>query len=960
MVQNVPFDYEQTPRVHLPTLVQELQNEGLTLQSNAVIPDITGDIVIDSRKITKGSVYIAITGGTHDGHRFIRDAVGAGAAIILCEKKDPQITAPQILVRNSREAWAWSCSLAYGHPGLGLKLIGVTGTNGKTSTVWMIRAILNAYGIKTATIGTLGFYCGEEHFETTHTTPDPPVLYGLLARAKQQGVTTLAMEVSSHAIAQKKLGPLKFHAAGMTSFSQDHLDLHGTMEEYLETKLTLFRQMLTPGAKIFLHESVAELCRSAIPADAAFTIYGHNAPEHLKLTSRTRHTRDATEVTMTDAHAIHSVYHIPFIGEIFANNFAGAMIAVSAVIKDVFASEDSSRISRSILPVPGRLEPVKNEKPWRPLVLVDYSHTPDALEKALEEARRVTSGKLFCIFGCGGDRDRTKRPLMAAIAARLADLTCITSDNPRTENPDAIIQEAAAGLPSDARESALLITDRKAAIQTVLKRAGGCDTVLIAGKGHETYQIIGHEKRHFSDVEEAARFLQTPRSWGVVGAGVSGLAAAFFLRKHGESVVVSDGGKVSAESEEALRRAGVKLFQGGHDLSHMAGVECLALSPGVPKTNLLLIDAENKHLPLATEIDLGLEHFKGALISVTGTNGKSTTCALIEHSLKALGRHAKACGNIGVPPTALSNDDNRGDAFWVCELSSYQLERSHKLPTKVAIVTSFSFDHLARHGSLRDYFLCKWQVASGLTKDDLLILRAEAYHQALSVGVSLPPSRILVIYDGKPETKLLSDPRVVSWWIDAGHIHSLEGVVSELSGFELTGVHNAVNAAFCTATILHVLRCSVSEINQSFRAFQGLPYRCQPVGKTRLGDPITNDSKSTNLESTIIALLSVPKPVILLMGGAGKGESYHDLNKHTRHLRGILTFGASRDVIARDCPPDLLLGTYLHMADAVREALAQADRLGCGILFSPGCASFDEFRNYEHRGEEFNRLVVSK
>ena len=961
MAQNVLFDHEQTPKIHLPSLVKELQKQGLIAPNPVSVPDLTGDIVIDSRKVTPGCVYIAITGGTHDGHKFISDAVKAGARLIICEKKDSQSAIPQLVVRHSREAWAWACSLAHDHPGSSLKLIGVTGTNGKTSTVWMIRGVLAAFKIKTATIGTLGFYCGEEHFETQHTTPDPPVLYALLARAKRQGVTTLAMEVSSHAIAQKKLAPLKFLAAGMTSFSQDHLDLHGTMAEYLETKLTLFRQMLAPRATVFLHESVAKLCLPAIPKDAAIKVYGHGDTGDLQLASRTKHTRDATEVSLTMRdHSNPVVYQIPFIGQIFANNFAGALIAASPLAKGVFDSSRSAEVSKHILPVPGRLEPVKSSKPWRPLVLVDYSHTPDALEKALEEARKVTTGKLICVFGCGGDRDRSKRPLMADISSRLADLTLITSDNPRTEDPDAIIQETASGIPVHLRGQALLITDRRIAIQTALRRAGGSDTVLIAGKGHETYQIIGKEKSHFSDVEEAAKDLHRHRTWCVIGAGVSGLAAALFLRAQGEGVVVSDGGSVASASQEKLVRAGVRLYQGGHDLSHLVDVDCVALSPGVPKTNILLAEVLKTSLPYATEIDLGLEHFAGSLISVTGTNGKSTTCALIEHSLRQLGKTAKACGNIGVPPTAIDEKENRSDAFWVCELSSYQLERTHRLPTKVAIITSFSFDHLARHGSLQDYFACKWHVTEGLTGDDLLILRAEAYHQALAMAFTFPTSQILVIYDDKSDVKDQSTEGIVRWWIEAGHIHSRDGMVSNLEGFALRGVHNGVNAAFCIGTLSHLLKASTADINRSMQSFQGLPYRCQPVGATKRGHPIINDSKSTNLESTVIALSSVDKPVVLLMGGAGKGESYQDIKKHRVRLRGIIAFGASRGEITRDCPQELLLGSYPHMADAVREALAKADELDCGVLFSPGCASFDEFRNYEHRGEEFNRLMTAR
>lgn len=956
--QNAPFNLQATPRVAASTLVQELVRQGVASES-LKIDNAEGDIVIDSRKITPGCIYIAIKGGTHDGHAFIDEAFKKGAALVVCEKKSPAATGPQLVVRNSREAWAWACSLAYSHPGEKLKLIGVTGTNGKTSTVWMIKGILEAFKIETATIGTLGFYCGNEHFETEHTTPDPPVLYNILAEVARRGIGTVAMEVSSHALTQKKLSPLKYAVAGMTSFSQDHLDLHGTMEEYLATKLTLFKNMLLPGAKVFLHLSVEKLARSSVPKGCDLKVYGHEDDLDLSLSSRTTHTRDGSNVSIKMADGKSLTFQIPFIGEIFCNNFAGALIAASAQSADVFKSKSSDSVSHAIKPVPGRLEPVKTIKPWQPLVLVDYSHTPDALEKALEEARAVTPGKLISVFGCGGDRDKTKRPLMGEISTRLADFTFITSDNPRTEDPDTIIREIEIGAkrsPGDFKS----ISDRHTAIREALAIAGGADTVLIAGKGHEHYQIIGREKKHFSDVEEAQTIFAKGRNWCVIGGGVSGQAAALYLRCCGENVVVSDGGKVSDAIKEKLTAAGIQLFQGGHDLSHLKDAECVLLSPGVPQTNPLFVEARKRKLPLATEIDLGVEHFKGSLVSVTGTNGKSTTCAMIEHSFKELGHHAKACGNIGVPPTALTPRDREADAFWVCELSSYQLEHSHRLPTRVAVITSFSFDHLARHGSLKEYFACKWRVAESLGEKDLLLLRGEVLVQAKNMGFSLPKCRVVVVHDAKSAEK--SSENTQHWWIDdrAKKIFSDANVVADLKSFSLTGIHNAVNAAFCLAAVHHLISKPFDDIVTSIANFQGLPYRCQIVGKTSGGFDIINDSKSTNLESTLIALSSVANPAILMMGGAGKGESYKDLEKAKDKIAGLIAFGASRDDISRDAPKALLLGSHPKMRDAVDEALKAAKRMGCGILFSPGCASFDEFRNYEHRGDEFNKQVLAR
>lgn len=957
MPQNNPFNLDTTPAVRLKELARELFNAGVCAGDILNLADSSGEIVTDSRKIKPGCVYIAIRGQSHDGHQHIELAATQRAGLVVCETRNPNANVPQLLVRNSREAWAWACSLAYGHPGNALRLIGVTGTNGKTSTVWMIRSILNALGIKTATLGTLGFYVGDEHFETTHTTPDPPVLFAMLRAAKTTGCEVVAMEVSSHALVQEKLSPLRFCAAGMTSFSQDHLDFHGTMSEYFAAKMTLFKRLLQPNAEVFLHGSVANARLKEIPASAEITTYGHQSGCDLEITSTSSSVRGSTDITIKKSNSTEQdlTYQIPFIGEIFSENFTAALLAVRGIYPDVLAHKNTKKISAAVQPVPGRLQPVRSNKPWRPLVLVDYAHTPDALEKSLEVARSITDGKLICVFGCGGDRDKSKRPLMGAIAARLADHTFVTSDNPRTENPDLIIQEIASGIAN--KKNIALITDRKQAIETAIQAYGGSDTVLIAGKGHEDYQIHGHDKHHFSDTEEAAAALLTSKKWCVIGAGVSGCAAALFLRRAGEDVVVSDGGSIPETTRTTLLQAGIAVFDGGHDVRHLDGVKAVAVSPGVPSTNIILERALTQALPVATEIDLGMEFFRGSLISVTGTNGKSTTCALLEHTLTALGKNARACGNIGLPPTALEPQTWDDRSFWICELSSYQLERSHKLPTKVAIFTSFSFDHLARHGSLKEYFLCKWKVMSGLKEKNLVILRGDVFTQALQMGAEMPPAKVIVIHDQKPNS-IEEKGQITHWWLNGRAVESTTGTVANLDGFKLSGIHNMVNAAFCLATTQHLLGLSVQEIAPCFNTFSGLPYRCQQVGLTSSGKPIINDSKSTNLESTMIALSACEKPVVLLMGGAGKGESYKDLVQAKQKIAALVLFGASRADIHRDAPPGVACSEHVLMKNAVHEAALLAEKFNCGILFSPGCASFDEFRNYEHRGEEFNRILL--
>ncbi len=717
---------------------------------------------------------------------------------------------------------------------------------------------------------------------------------------------------------------------------------------------------MLPNAPIFLHESVFKGCLPHIAKTNIVTVYGQDRSCDLILAAAPSTVRGSTDVSIRYASQM-LAYQIPFIGNIFSENFAGALLAAQSIKVDALQPGCCDRISAATLPVPGRLQPVRSLKPWRPLILVDYAHTPDALEKSLQVARSVTvnDGRLICVFGCGGDRDKSKRPIMGSIAAILSDHVYVTNDNPRTEEPEAIIQDIAGGLNASEKTRTTFLVDRKQAIFAAVSNCGGSDTVLIAGKGHEDYQIIGKEKFHFSDVDEAAAALDQPRNWCVIGAGVSGRAAALYLKNNGDTVVVSDGGIIPSSTKDILKSAKISFFDGGHALEHLSGVQAVAVSPGVSETNIILDQAIKSQLPTATEIDLGMEFFKGVLISVTGTNGKSTTCAMIEHALVVLGKKARACGNIGLPPTALAPQTWDEDSFWICELSSYQLERSHKIPTKVAIFTSFSFDHLARHGSLREYFQCKWRAVSDLGPNDLVLLRSDVYEQALQMNFAMPQAKIIIIHDTRPS--ILQDSNGIKhWWIQDGVIVCAEGVLSDLKDFTLSGTHNAVNAAFCLATVQHLLSLPLPAITAGISGFSGLPYRCQIVGKTAQGHTIINDSKSTNLESTLIALSACDRPVVLLMGGAGKGESYKNLDQTKQKIAALISFGASREEIKRDAPHGIICADFLQMQDAVEHATSLATKLNCGILFSPGCASFDEFRNYEHRGEEFNRLILPR
>jgi UDP-N-acetylmuramoyl-L-alanyl-D-glutamate--2,6-diaminopimelate ligase len=495
-------------------LVQSLEQAGLLVQKR--IADDTAPInkiSVDSRKISAGDLFIAYKGVASDGHAYIETALRQGATLVILEDASflPQVADhSHILVKDSREAWAYAEALYYDNPHLKMKFIGVTGTNGKTSSVWMIRQILDNMNVSCMGIGTLGIQLGASTFETSHTTPDPDILFQKIAQAVGQGVKVVAMEVSSHSLEQRKLGPIRFHVAGFTSFSQDHLDYHQTMDHYLAAKKLLFSDYLIPsGSVICLHESVAPLLADMTFA-ASLCVYGegnYTVPAAMAKQPAFFSRFHLENVTPAQSHVVIDLNGtkmrsaVSFFGNVFLGNLLGAVTMATQLVE---RSVDE-RLLSSLRPVPGRLEPVR-VCDQQPGVFVDYAHTPDALEKVLKIAREFCRGHLWVIFGCGGDRDRKKRPLMAQVAEAVADEVVVTSDNPRTEVPEAIVQEIVTGFKKGVPRQ--VIVKREEAISYAVKHAKVNDLIIVAGKGHEDYQIIGKTKIHFDDREVAARYLK--------------------------------------------------------------------------------------------------------------------------------------------------------------------------------------------------------------------------------------------------------------------------------------------------------------------------------------------------------------------------------------------------------------------------------------------------------------------
>ena len=459
--------------------------------------EISG-VSYDSRKTAPGDLFVAMAGYETDGHKFIPMAREKGAVCVLCQGK-PQGEGPYVLVEDSRLALAQVGQNWYGDPAASMKMIGVTGTNGKTTTTYLLKDILEqAAGAKVGLIGTNQNMIGSEVLPTERTTPESFELQGLLRRMADGGCTHVVMEVSSHALYLKRVEGIHFAVGIFTNLTQDHLDFHKTMENYCDAKALLFTRCDVgvynaddPWAPRLMEEATCRKVSVGEHGDVPVDLAARN----IVLT--------AEGVSFDAVTAEESVpVHVGIPGGFMVYNTLGVLAAARALGVSL---EDSAGVLRHSAHVKGRVEVVPT--PGDYTMLIDYAHTPDALENVLSAARGFAKGRVVALFGCGGDRDRTKRPKMGRIAADMADFVIVTSDNPRTEEPEAIIREILAGMEGTATPYAV-VPNRIEAIRYAMDHAQPGDVIILAGKGHETYQIIGHEKRHLDEREVVADYVR--------------------------------------------------------------------------------------------------------------------------------------------------------------------------------------------------------------------------------------------------------------------------------------------------------------------------------------------------------------------------------------------------------------------------------------------------------------------
>ncbi len=487
----------------------------------AVAPETpVGSLHYGSREVVSGGVFFAIPGFAVDGHAYIDDAGRRGALAVVAQKR-VEANVPLLQVADSRVALALAAAAFYGHPSEALTVIGLTGTNGKTTVSYLVETILKQAGLTAGVIGTVNYRYGDQVLPAARTTPESLDLQRILAEMRQRGVSHVVMEVASHGLDLHRVDACHFDVAAFTNLTQDHLDFHGDMERYWESKKSLFTRHLDQGPK-------AQRARAVINREDPHgrTLAEELTGQHALLTfGRTPESDIWPEVRQNDLNGLDAVLHTPrgsiamsspLVGAHNLENIlaaAGCGIALELPLEAIRAGIAATRS------VPGRLEAIPD--PEGRFIYVDYAHTPDALENVLQALDALRQRRLICVFGCGGDRDRRKRPLMGAIAARLSDLAVVTSDNPRSEDPLSIISDALEGVRRAAPQALsaqevqngfappghIVVPDRREAITLAIRAAQPGDTVLIAGKGHETYQIIGQTTIPFDDREEARQAL---------------------------------------------------------------------------------------------------------------------------------------------------------------------------------------------------------------------------------------------------------------------------------------------------------------------------------------------------------------------------------------------------------------------------------------------------------------------
>ncbi|HLL22496.1 MAG TPA: UDP-N-acetylmuramoyl-L-alanyl-D-glutamate--2,6-diaminopimelate ligase, partial [Kofleriaceae bacterium] len=683
----------------------------------------------DSRAVAPGDVFVAIRGLRSDGHDFITQVVAQGAAAVVVERELPGVTVPQIVVADSTHALGVLTARRFGDPGKAMTLVAVTGTNGKTTTTYLVEAILAAAGHKPGVIGTVELRWGGQAVPASYTTPTPHMLHETLAKMRDAGCTHVVMEVTSIALAAQRVAGMEFAVAGFSNLTQDHLDYHGTMENYRDAKRLLFTRHLTANgiAVVNVDDPAGAGLAEGAPHTLRVTTRGDG---DIRVVAQDSSVRGITARIATPTGEL-AIEAKPLIGHYNVENLALSVGIAEAL---GIGHEAIARGIASIPGVPGRVQRVPNDADLD--IFVDYAHTPDALTNVLSALRPLTKRRLLCVFGCGGDRDPTKRPKMGAAVAELADLAFVTSDNPRTEDPRAIIDQILPGVP----RPFFVDVDRRVAIRAAICEATPRDVVVIAGKGHEDYQIIGTTKHHFDDREEAADAIveRFRRSVDEIAGDIQAAEHGGLLGVQGDSEtrvsrVVIDS-RIVAPGD--LYVAVVGETHDGHAFTRdaiRAGAAAIMVSrredraqPHIDGTGATII-VDDTRLAYGAIAAAHRKRWSGRLVAITGSAGKTTTKELARAALGEAGPTHGADGSLnnetGVPTTLLGLRPYH--TFGVVEMGmrgAGQIEYLTKLAEPdVAVVVNAGTAHLELLGSTDAIARAKAEIWMGLREGGTII-----------------------------------------------------------------------------------------------------------------------------------------------------------------------------------------------------------------------------------------------
>ncbi|MCP9452933.1 MAG: UDP-N-acetylmuramoyl-L-alanyl-D-glutamate--2,6-diaminopimelate ligase [Nitrospira sp.] len=499
-------------RMTVTELLRALEGQVRVIDSHGDLAVSLKAITDDSRSVQPGSLFVAVKGERTDGHHFIPDVLKAGAVALVVEQATADGSIPCVRVADSRKALGFLASRFYGEPSSQMRMIGVTGTNGKTTTTYLCKAMLETAGARVGLIGTVAYRIGGEALPASQTTPGALELQQLLAKMVRDRCTTVVMEVSSHALAQDRTAGCEYDVAVFTNLTQDHLDFHKTMEAYFQAKLRLFTGLTGTGkpnkrAIVNIDDPAGERITRLCPAPV--WTYGIRAKADVQADQVRLSIGGTTFIARTPAGSFSVESHL--VGE---HNVYNVLASIGVALHEGTVPAQIQEAVARVTNVPGRFERVLAGQPFT--VVVDYAHTEDALVRLLTAAQTVRTGRIITVFGCGGDRDRGKRPKMGKAAVRFSDVVILTSDNPRTEDPLSILDEVEVGVREAMTERPYVhyqkIADRREAIETAIRLARPDDMVVIAGKGHEDYQIVGTQKFHFDDREVAREAIGRLRS----------------------------------------------------------------------------------------------------------------------------------------------------------------------------------------------------------------------------------------------------------------------------------------------------------------------------------------------------------------------------------------------------------------------------------------------------------------